>query len=526
MAHRHRRTHQKKSRDPQNDESKPVVFVGPKTLSFLNSTSAVPTPTFATQPANAFPSIFTAIYVGKPDFCGSLVLTNMDPRNDPQTFCKSKFRFHTRLPPPPPPPPSCFAQQLHALFQRFPSSSAFWKQLFDVFQIESCLKPARQHGFPGFKGTRKARPFEPIPKLSRKVGRVSSAAAWPSSLGFHSDALCLSEPWWQGSLFNSPIWWVKVAINESHDVDKDINRVSTIEYWFCYCHRDIFVTFHGPLKTLSSSNLFRWRPENNFEPVGQGLCSSTFQHVPRPGGCDLSWDFCSNEGTYINMLRPALLPQDATAAIAFSYSGLKFKWVMATSSFEKWCETLLPTFMHILTIGHLHRIMRVFFRSISPVSQQIAHRATRRIPNSKARWMSLCLILGGIAGWPNLGWKFPQPKTNCCNLAPHILLTSSRLKTAKTNRSKIIAKKNQEKNMSVFPWFSMVCLWLFASPLLRKTSMSWWLDLNPRCWVMSCEALYWATTLFNTYHTCRSARKSSLSGGVFLVVVDGFNLVL
>ena len=101
--------------------------MGPKTLSLLNSTFTVSTPTFATLPANTFPSIFSAIYVGKPHFCGSLVLTNVDPRNDPQTFCKSKFRFHTRLPPPPHPPPhpppSCFAQQLHALFQRFPSSA-------------------------------------------------------------------------------------------------------------------------------------------------------------------------------------------------------------------------------------------------------------------------------------------------------------------------------------------------------------------------------------------------------------------
>ena len=112
---------QKNSRDPQNHESKTFVFVGPKTFSLLNSTLTVSTPTRATLPANTFPSIFSAIYVEKPYFCGSLVLTNADPRNDPQTFCKSKFRFHTRLPPPPPPPPSCFAQQLHALFQRFPS---------------------------------------------------------------------------------------------------------------------------------------------------------------------------------------------------------------------------------------------------------------------------------------------------------------------------------------------------------------------------------------------------------------------
>ena len=118
MAHKRTRTHKtthklwpidtegptKKSRDPQNHESKPFVFVGPKTLSLLNSTFTVSTPTFATLPANTFPSIFSAIYVGKPYFCGSLVLANVDPRNDPQTFCKSKFRFHTRLPPPHPPP--------------------------------------------------------------------------------------------------------------------------------------------------------------------------------------------------------------------------------------------------------------------------------------------------------------------------------------------------------------------------------------------------------------------------------------
>ena len=95
---------QKNSRDPQNHESKTFVFVGPKTFSLLNSTLTVSTPTRATLPANTFPSIFSAIYVEKPYFCGSLVLTNADPRNDPQTFCKSKFRFHTRLPPPTPPP--------------------------------------------------------------------------------------------------------------------------------------------------------------------------------------------------------------------------------------------------------------------------------------------------------------------------------------------------------------------------------------------------------------------------------------
>ena len=78
--------------------------MGPKTFSLLNSTLTVSTPTRATLPANTFPSIFSAIYVEKPYFCGSLVLTNADPRNDPQTFCKSKFRFHTRLPPPHPPP--------------------------------------------------------------------------------------------------------------------------------------------------------------------------------------------------------------------------------------------------------------------------------------------------------------------------------------------------------------------------------------------------------------------------------------